>query len=434
MPIQAHNLPWASLAANFEYRPAKSGIPGPQGADIHPRGLPTQTQQLEYFIVEFQKELDKHERYLRSKLKPAEDYKARASTWKISIEREFRPTTAPHSTPSSALKLGCDSNTRRRTKPKEAVAETQELRSQIALLQSGWPSEIETRPVFDLERLRKYGPFRHSLSCPIDEFGSIERWTDPEVHPSLDRGGWDMGNSVRTRTEVIKLMIIDAAAQDQKLESSFDLESLLLLAHHPHACWSDCAYTAMDCCNIRCGISNLAEFTLKYLLYFGLLETMIDGGEDRMMSFVPGYEGMRSYMTLFSGRDLVSWLTASHIHLAETVPFIMSSWDTVRFTEDGHQRWPECYVLSKDVMSDRMELAALTKWMWKVLVVSVLLMRETNSEYIGWERNIVRALNDIFWSKNIFGMRWIDYEDIRWPFYGLPRPDVESSDEDDEEA
>jgi hypothetical protein len=430
MPVQAHNLPWASLAANFEYRPARS-TPGPQTADIYPRGLPTQAQQVEHFVAKFREELDEHVRVLRCKLKPAEEYKARASTWNVSIHP---PTSTPRDTPSRARKFTSSPGTSERPTPEDATAESQNLRRRIETIKSGWSSEIETRPVFDLANLLKYEPYREH-SQPIDEFRSIERWLDPEIHPSLARridSEKPMWDSVYMRNDVIKLMIIDVAAQDHPLDTSDDLESLLLLAHHPKAEWGECAYTPMPCCNISAGIDHLAEFAMEYLLYFGLLETMIDNGEDRLMSSISGHESYRAYMTLKSARRIVNWLTISHEHLSETVPFKMFGMTTEEFPDDAEQSWEDCYMLTKDVMSDRKQLATLTKWTWKILVITVLLRNETSRYEIDWEWEIIRTIDQFCPGREVFGMPWIEYDSIRRPFHGLPPPDAETSEDEED--
>jgi hypothetical protein len=101
MPIQAHALPWDSLASNFEYRPAKSGVPGDQRADLFPKDRTTQRQQLEHFALSFQEVLQEHTSTLRAKLKSPEQYKARARIWRTSKTGTASDATDANLTDSS---------------------------------------------------------------------------------------------------------------------------------------------------------------------------------------------------------------------------------------------------------------------------------------------------------------------------------------------
>jgi hypothetical protein len=119
--------------------------------------------------------------------------------------------------------------------------------------------------------------------------------------------------------------------------------------------------TCLQCCNIGCGIYSLSEFALKYLIYFGLLEKIIDDGEMRLMDVGSELPESRAYMTLVTMRRLVDQLTSDHDFLEETVPFRIA-WAT-QMTEADH--YTARTALKTDAIADRDRLSAMIKHMWK---------------------------------------------------------------------
>jgi hypothetical protein len=249
-------------------------------------------------------------------------------------------------------------------------------------------------------------------------FQTIETWTNPDDVPSIQNRTHDSDKQnarwvdERTRTDIVKLLIIDASFNDGRLEDSCDLDTLLLLAHHPQVNFRDYMNTCLQCCNIGCGIYRLSEFALKYLIYFGLLEKIIDDAETRLVDIRSELPESRAYMTLVTMRRLVGQLTSGHDFLAETVPFRIA-WATQR-TEADH--YTVRTALKTDVISDKDRLPAMTKHMWKVLIIADLLIRESDCT-IEWEAEVLSSLDQLFLRKKIMGKRWVEYELDRWPLY-----------------
>lgn len=397
MPIQAHALPWASLASIFEYRPANSGIPGDQSPDINPRKLETQAQQIRHFAAVFKDVLEEHTENLRAKIKSPEQYENRASIWQHSDLNMKSSADSEEAKLTGISTEGKPTPDDRRMSSSQAVECSHKLRRQISLVQSGWTSEQETRPIFVDDFQVMYEPYQKELSGRMAEFQTLETWSRPETasslqdiekDPSKDRD-YIVWQNERTRSDILKLLIIDIARDSGSWSRTTDLDTLLLLKYHPKVNLRQYVNIHLWCCNIFCGFISLEDFALQFLLYFGILETMINHGETRLLSMID--PDTRAYMTLVSLRRFVLQVTRPHGYLAETIPFKMS-WKTRKFDDDDPYL---AKTITTDLFSEPDELYAMYKWQWKILVLSNLIHSHGRGT-IDWERRILRQVDGLF--------------------------------------
>lgn len=387
MPIQPHLVPWSSLAAEFEYRPAKSGKPGDQRPDIYPRKNAKQAQQVRYFVKVFKGVLEEQTKTLRAKLRCAEHYRHRARKWQYSVRSDEQAEHTASASSGDGTRLA-NAIERHSIASNQVFEDRRILCQRVALIQSGWDSEQESRLLFSREFLERYQPRRRLGD--MAEFQTIESWlkSKPAFSSLNTAAQMTTWGDERTRSDILKLLIIDAARHENKWERTTDLDIVLLLKYHPQVNFNQYVSVCLQCCNIECGIRGLQNSAIQFLLYFGILETMIDHGEARLMSHT---SDIRVYMTLVSLRQLVFNLTTEHEYLAETIPFRMS-WETRQYPDE---KWNLRRTLATDLLSERNRLAAMYKWQCKILILTNLICSDDEHD-VKWEQNVIDQLDGVF--------------------------------------
>jgi hypothetical protein len=282
------------------------------------------------------------------------------------------------------------------------------------------------------------------IAAWIDYYARYNRYwawinSDPDNTVSSDEETYNaLWLDVKSCSDVLRLLTIDAATTSDELQRKERISTLLLLANHPEVGIEGFLNDGMSCCNMSSGFSVLVEKTTMVFIFLSLLLALAEDDEherllhpsDHLEEFKwsrgrkplvyllprPAYMNMRAYFRMFEQ------VCDEHGHAVEHVLFgplfapRPSGRRSSHLIFDGEPgSGGDEARLERDVMSDRQSLHDALKEMWKVLVVCDMVFREAG-DHINWEYVSLTAINDLFLesSSKLVGYEyWIDYTDER---------------------
>ena len=442
MTFLSHSIPWLSLSRLFEYRGAKSG-PGPQEAHLHTEEAPAHRKQLEHFGINFQKTVREHSLIERGRYNTPQAYRDRAATWTASVlvdelpgqGRDAQNSTARHESRKSNGCVATLANARKKT------------------------ASIETRRVYPAYFTDTY----MSLVPPtsggaygrrglLASLADISAWVDyykrynrywAGVNSDSDNRDEETYNTlwldVKSCSDILRLLVIDAATTSDEVQRRERLSTLLLLANHPEVGLEGFLSDGMACCNMSSGFSRLVEKTVPVFIFLNLLlASAEDDSETEKLMLRPSndlleYQWTRgrkplehllprpAYMNMRSYFRILEQALDEHGHAVEHVLFNPlfaprpSGRCSSHLTPEGESAAAGEAKLERDVMSDRQSLHDALKQMWKVLVFCDVVFREAG-ETINWEYVSLNAIDELFLGETgkLVGREyWCQYLDER---------------------
>jgi hypothetical protein len=243
---------------------------------------------------------------------------------------------------------------------------------------------------------------------------------------------------VKSCSDVLRLLVIDAATTSDEAQRKERISTLLLLANHPEVGLEGFLHDGMSCCNMSSGFSTLLEKTVTVFIFLNLLLALVENDEqgkllrpcDHVEEFKwsrgrkplvhllprPAYMNMRTYF----------WMSEQaldeHGHAIEHVLFnpIFAprpsgrrsshlQFDGESFSDSNEAK------LERDVMANRQSLHEALKQMWKVLIFCDMAFREAGKT-INWEFVCLNAINELFLgsaNKLVGHEFWTGYEEDR---------------------
>jgi hypothetical protein len=408
---------------------------------------PAHRKQLEHFARTFQKTVREHGLVERGRFSTAKAYRDRAATWTQSSTEEEPPGPAGVRTPVSSS----SSTETRRVYP----AHFSDTYMSLVPPTSGGP----------------YG--REGLLASLAD---ISTWIDHCARHRASRQGEPPDEETRNEiwldnkscSDVLRLLLIDAATTNDEPQRKKSLSTLLLLANHPgvgrlHGFMRD----GMPCCHFPAGMSALVEKTTSAFIYLNLLITLVDDDQDaRLLRPCDSLEdygptsrhGQGSitrllprpaYMNTRSFVKMLEKLLDEHCHAVEHVFFNplyaprpsgrLSKWlirpdadlspaPNYRIDRSEEARF------ERDVLADGQSLGDALKSMWRVLIFCDMVFREADRP-LNWERIGLDAIRGLFVGSvdKLVGQVWVRYEMEReeeggFAFYENEGGDSEESD------
>ena len=442
MTFLSHSIPWLSLSNLFEYHAPRSR-PGPQEPNLYCKEGPANRKQLEHFARTFQKTVCEHGLIERGRYSTAHAYRNRAASWTESSLDE------PHEREQHARSSDA---THEERDTKDSIKTSAEVR-----MAASSSSSTEKRRVYPTHYSDKY----MSLVPPtsggaygreglLANLAGISTWID---HCALKRDSrpseLDEGTSNKlwldnkSCSDVLRLLLIDAATTNDESQRKQRLSTALLLAHHPGVGLENFLSDGMSCCNLGVGLSALLEKTATVFIYLNLLLAFVgddQGAEllrpcDSLEKFKPSqYHGVNTitpllprptYMNTPSYNRMFGQVLDEHGHAVEHVLFNplfaprpsgrLSKWrmPDIDPTFDFHGYHEQEPRFERDILADRESLAAALKSMWMVLVFCDMVFREADSP-INWEYVGLDTIYGLFrgeqgWT-NLVGQGWCDYQ------------------------
>lgn len=396
MPFLSHSIPWLSLSRVFEWHPPRTR-PGPQEGDYWAKEGPAYRKQLEHFAREFQKTVREHAVHERGKYSTAQAYRDRAASWtKSSVEE-----------------------------PPEQGQETRRV-----------------YPAYFSDIYMSLEPTATSTSILLREgllesLADISIWIGYCTRSHRYKGSWqddlrddvtfnELGLDATPFSDVLRLLLIDAATTNDESQRTRRLSTLLLLTNHPGVGLRDFTGNCMDCCYYEVGIEALVKKTTAVFIYLNLLLAFAEDdqrgellrrcysleewpsnsyGQNSVMLLMP----RPAYMNTRSFARVLEYAVDEHAHAVEHVFFnpifaprssgCRSRWlkvDTSTFqkVENEEPRF------ERDVMADRESLGEALKQMWKVLIFCDMVLCEANDP-VNWENASLEAIFLPFRDKGI---------------------------------
>jgi hypothetical protein len=416
MAFLSHSLPWLSLSRLFEFRAARSG-PGPQRSDLYGKDGPAYREQLEHFARTFQGTVREHALSERSRFSTAKAYHDRVSSWKTSSEEETATTIET-----------------RRVYP----AYYSDIYMSLVPSDSGGA----------------YG--REGL---LESLADVMTWIDHHARYLASRENYpsdkETANKIwldnKSCSDVLRLLVIEAATTNDGSTRKKRLSTLLLLANHPGVGLDSFTNDCMACCNIEVGLVALVKTTAIVFILLNLLlalteddqhgkllrpcdtleddhETGSSHGQNTLTYLLP----RPAYMNTMCYRRMLGYALEEHAHAVEHVllnPLFapresgrVSKW---RRLNDTHPMVDREARFERDVLANRQTLSEALKQMWKVLIFCDMLFCEADSP-INWEMASLDTLAELFRGKagleKVVGQPWDYYELERkenggWSFY-----------------
>lgn len=436
MPFLSHSIPWLSLSRLFEYRGPKSG-PGPQEPHLHTEEKLAHRKQLEHFATTFQEIVREHSIIERGRYSTAQAYRDRATTWTASSLEES--TAQGHEAHSS--------NDRHERREQEGSIETPSVSVNA---RTSTPS-IETRRVFPAYFSNTYMSFvpptsggAYGREGLLESLADVSTWIDYYVRYKRYWGRDDQSFNdeeykalwldVKSCSDILRLLVIDAATTSDEFQRKERISTLLLLANHPEVGLEGSLQDGMSCCNLSSGFSTLLEKAAMVFIFLNLLLASEEADKDRKLlrpchnlaqynsyrgSYLlipllprPAYMNMRSYLWM---RDEV---LHEHGHAIEHVYFnpLFAPRPSGRrsrhliFEGEPASRSKE-EKLERDVMADRQNLHEALKQMWKILIFCDMAFREAG-RHINWEKVTLDAIRELSLGSvdKLVGKAWDCYE------------------------
>lgn len=273
MAFLAHSIPWHAVSSMIEViNPKCHKVRCPELAI---KAETDHRKQLEFFAAQFQKVIREHSAIDRKRLCSAQEYKDQAQEWcttqdlDTTGDRSNLPNAADHEEVAGVQTL---------------LEYNAELRQQISMRPRISP--IKNRRVFPDDFATTYMSYvpitsgtAYGREGLVEEFASIEAWVDVLVR---DEANYDYYGGQRKEAEriwldrkscsdIVRLLIIDAASTEDTAKKSHMIDTIFLLAHHPQVGLKFVLCEGMDCCNASVGLSNLVEKVASAFVYLNLL-------------------------------------------------------------------------------------------------------------------------------------------------------------------
>jgi hypothetical protein len=450
MAFLAHSIPWNTLSKLFEYNN------GPQPVSQHPeicaKRTPGQDKQLEYFASRFQAAVREHSTIERKRYCPANEYVLNAQLWTKSVKDDNTAgETSNIKEPIDEKEMDQDALKKRNAKLRQLVSNTWSTSSPER--RCIFPSDFATTyiPYVAITSGASYG--RQGL---VEEFSRVEKWIDfikRNAHYSTCTN--DERNRLwldrKSCSDILRLLVIDAATTSDAERRIHNLETIFLLAHHPDVGISLFLSDGMSCCNTEVGLKSLAQKSTLAFLYINLLWTYIDGNPstsllqpsehieqhepasfrtERLTSLLP----RPAYMNTKSFHRLLEEVLKEHGHVVEhvffnplfapyasgrrsrfLVPESISQSEKGKIDENDERR-------ERDIFTDLPALKEALKGMWKMLVYCDMLFEDAGKS-VNWEWVIIDQLDALFPGKDglerVMGMSWVEYESKRAAHGGI---------------
>ena len=239
---------------------------------------------------------------------------------------------------------------------------------------------------------------------------------------------------VKSCSDILRLLVIDAATTSDESQRKERISTLLLLANHPDVGLEGFLHDGMSCCNLSSGFSTLLEKTVMVFIFLNLLLALEEANEHGKLlrpchdlaqynsyrgSYLivpllprPAYMNMRSYLWM---RDEV---LHEHGHAIEHVFFnpLFAPRPSGRCSRHLIFEGEPAYKsdekkLERDIMADRQSLHEALKQMWKILIFCDMAFREAG-RHINWEKVTLDATRDLFPAgvDKLVGKAWDCYE------------------------
>ena len=441
MAFLAHSIPWNTLSELFEY--SNGPQPGSQHPEIFAKSTPSQDRELEYFVSGFESAVREHSAIERKRYRLANEYVERAQVWTESAKDD---NTAGE---TSNVKEPVDEKVTDQDALKKRNAELRQLVSNT------WStSSPERRRIFPSDFATTYIPYvaitsgaSYGRQGLVEEFSHVEEWID---FVKRNAHYLTCTNDERNRlwldrkscSDILRLLVIDAATTSDAERRTHNLETIFLLAHHPDVGISPFLSDGMSCCNIEVGLKSLVQKSTLAFLYLNLLWTYIDDNPsssllqpsehmkqdepasfrtERLTSLLP----RPAYMNTKSFKSLLEEVLKEHGHVVEHVffnplfapyasgrrsrfPVLESISQSEKSKVDENDKRRE-----RDIFTDLPALKEALKGMWKMLVYCDMLFEDAGVT-INWECVIIDQLDALFPGKNglerVIGMSWVEYE------------------------
>ncbi|KAF1973818.1 hypothetical protein BU23DRAFT_553814 [Bimuria novae-zelandiae CBS 107.79] len=432
MAFLAHEIPWDTLSDLFEY--SNGSEPGPQHPEIFPKSSLGQVKQLEYFASKFQAAVREHSATERKRHRPAKDYAERTQAWTAS-EKDSDIVGE-----TSNVKKLADAKETDQDALKQRNAELRQLAS------DPWAtSSPERRFIFPPDFANTYMSYVSIISGTyegrqglVEEFAHVEEWTsfikrnaDYLTCTSEERNRLWLDK--KSCSDILRLLVIDAAITTDAQGRTRDLETILLLAHHPDVGISTFFSDGMSCCNIEVGLKSLVQKVALAFVYLNLLWTYVDGNTSSPLlqprEYVEKYEGASyrnerftsllprpAYMNTKSFNGLLEEVLKEHGHVVEPVFFnpLFAPYESGRrsryFISDLTKNDKRT---ERDVFTDLLALKEAWKSMWKMLVYCDMVFLDAG-ETVDWEWVVIDRLDTLFLGtgglERVLGMSWMEYE------------------------
>jgi hypothetical protein len=436
MPFLSHSLPWQSLSRLFEYRGPKSG-PGPQEPHLYTEEAPAHRKQLEHFAIHFQETVREHSLTERAKYSTVQAYCDRAATWTASSSEE--PPVQGHGAQSSNVSQ--ERHGQRSSIKISADTRTIALSKESRRVYPAYFSKIYMSLV-PPESGGFYG--REGL---LENLADISTWINHCTRYDQD---WASGDE-KTRnllwldekscSDVLRLLVIDAATTSDGSQQKESISPLLLLANHPEVRLEGFFGDGMVCCGLSTGLSALVEKTVMVFIFFNLLLALIDDKHGRLLRLCDTLEQFKPARGRFSLVELLprpaymnmrrfvwmrDYVLDEHGHAVEHVLFnpLLAPRPSgrrscrLKLLGEPEQSYYPSYnedKFERDVMANRESLHEALKQMWKVLIFCDMIFREAGKR-INWEYVSLNAIYELFLgsaNKLVGHGYWIDYEDER---------------------
>jgi hypothetical protein len=329
MTFLSHSLPWLSLSRLFEYRAAKSG-PGPQEPDLRGREGPAHRKQLEHFAKQFQDVVREHALIERGKYSTARAYHQRATSWTVSSLKEL-PELVHDARSSNVEPERRDGNSPMgsSTSAWTTVPSTEERRVYPAYFSDTYMSLVSPTSGGPWGRLGLLASLA-DISTWIDHCAQDWVSSDEESRNQV----WLDNKSC---SDVLRLLVIDAATTSDESRRTKNLSTLLLITNHPGVGLSDFLGGGMSCCNLSTGLAALVDKTVMVFIYLNLLLALADDDVDgKLLSLCDSLEQFKlirglgtlvrllprpAYMNTKSFALLIDEVLYEHGHAVEHILF-----------------------------------------------------------------------------------------------------------------
>lgn len=445
MAFLAHSIPWNSLSELFEY---SDGLqPGPQYPELFAKSTSGHGKQLEYFASRVQAVLREHSAIERKRYRPVNEYVERARAWTESAKDDDNAAGEIFNVTVPVDEKGKDQDML-----KNRNAELRQLNS------NAWSTASpERRRIFPSDFATTYIPYVAITSGAdygreglVEEFSHVEEWIDlikryPHYSTCTDDERNRLWLDKKSCSDILRLLIIDAATTSDTGRRNHNLETVFLLTHHPDIGIGLFFSDGMSCCNIEVGMASLVEKCTLTFLYFNLLWTYIDGNPSSPLLQLKEHvqQGMPTsfrterfttllprpaYMNTKSFNRMLEEVLREHGHVVEHVFFSLL---LAPYASGRRSRYllPQSIVQGgnssidendkrheRDAFTDLPALKEAFKGMWKMLVYCDMLFKAAGKS-INWEWVVIDQLGALFPGKNglekIIGMSWVEYESKR---------------------
>ncbi|KAL5379854.1 hypothetical protein DPSP01_008136 [Paraphaeosphaeria sporulosa] len=414
---------------------------GPQHPDLWAKNKEGQRKQIEYFTHKLQQTLLEHSTTERRKYRLTQDYVKRAEKWTVSEPADIVAVEPPSLEDDHPQGEIMEPSLRKRNAERRSLAA------------ESWPaSSPERRLVYPPDFATTYMSYVPITSgaaygrCGIvEDFARIETWigfTARNARYSANRGSEDEYNRLwldrKSCSDIIRISIIDSATTVDSVRKTRMIETMLLLAHHPHVGVTEFISDGMSCCNKSVGLTSLIKSVAVPFIYLNILWLYVDGNpsspllqpREQLQHYAYGYYRNSTFVTLLprpaymntqSFNNMMATVLEEHGHVVEHVFFnpLLAPYDSgrrskyLKLSMAESQLDTEDLRRERDVFTDLPMLKEALKGMWKILVSCDMLFKEIGKP-VNWEYVVIESMSLLFQDKGGFerlmGTDWMDYE------------------------